>query len=785
MKLSIAWIFDHIDEHWTNCDIEQLIARFNQTTAEIEDYYIYDIQLDNFYIASQKSLTSSTLFIPELSKEITLAPRKNPTDLISVGATDIRFMVKRVGDSFEWARLSDFGGEKDGLIPALDIENSDLSGGWRKKFESKDVIIEVDNKSITHRPDMWGHRGFAREIAAMLNLKFKASKTFLAHYPVKIFDAMTKASSSNPYVIENRVDTRCPKYNGLYFNSIENKFSNIFIMSRLLKVGSRPINGLVDLTNYVTLDWSQPVHAYDAEKIVDKKVIIRTATKGEKLMLLDGTELEMTPEDMVIADGKKPICLAGVKGGMYDSVSTETRSIFFESATFDAATVRRSAFRHKTRTDSSARFEKTLDPNQAVEALFRFIKLLDQCGIAARYADDIIAVGKDSIAPVITVEHDFIQKRIGVPLQQEDVINALAPLEFGIEVRNNVYAITVPTFRSSKDIKIKEDIVEEVARRYGFVNIGLNIPRIVRAPFDLTSHNRKRKISKFFAYSAHMMEQQNYSFFDEGYLRELGIQQHAVTALLNPVSENYARLISSLIPGLLKNIKENVTHNDSIRFFEAGRIWLEDGSHIQEQKAYAGIFFEKRRPVDFYEMKYLLSRLFVELGFDSTHLEWRKVEHPPQLWYKPFQTAEIIYKHRSVGFMGKIEPLFLTKFNVLPESDASIFELNGEFLLEATAEVKKYAPLSRFQETFFDLSLLVPITTQAMDVQNRLTTLSDMIEKAELIDFFEHERWQGKRSLTFRVWLGSKEKTLEKEEVEALRQKAIEAMRSRGAELRA
>lgn len=786
MKLSIAWIFDHIDGRWTDCDIEKLMVRFNQTTAEIEDFYIFDVCLDNFYIAQQNSFTDSTFFIPELAQEIRVEPRKDGVGLSSHEMRAMNFMVKRDGSSYEWARLADFGSEKDGLLPALDIEDGDLNGGWRKKFEAKDVIIEVDNKSITHRPDMWGHRGFAREIAAMLNLRLKPQDEFLIKHPVALSETMsTQATVQNPYIIENRAGARCQKFNGLYFNAIENKASNIFVMSRLLKVGSRPINGLVDATNYVTLDWTQPVHAYDAQKIEDKKVVIRAAIQGEKLFLLDGTELEMTPEDIVIADGKKPMCLAGVKGGMHDSVSSDTHSIFFESATFDAAAVRRSAFRHKTRTDSSARFEKTLDPNQAVEAVWRFLKVLKTCNIAAEYAESIIAVGKDVTAPTITISHDFIEKRLGVTLSQEDIINALAPLEFGTEVRGDNYVITIPTFRASKDIKIKEDIVEEVARRYGFINIGLTIPRIIRTPFDLVPYTRKRKISTFFAYAAHMMEQQNYSLFDEDYLRELGITQNSPVTLVNPVSENFSRLVSSLVPGLFKNIKENATHHDSLRFFEAGRIWLEKGENVEEKKAYSGIFFEKRKSFDFYEAKYLLSRLLVELGFEESQVMWKKIERPQQPWYKPFQTAEIMYHNRCIGVIGKIEPLFLTKCDALPESDACIFELDGDFLINGTADVKKYAQLSRFQETYFDLSVLVPMRIESMHVQQRLATLSDIVEKSELVDFFEHERWQGQRSLTFRVWLGSKEKTLEKEEVEALRQRAIEAMHELGATLRA
>ncbi len=798
MKLSIAWIFDHIDAHWQDYDINLIVSKFNQTTAEIEKFYPVNINLEDFYLAQLPTIDSLNVFIPELQKKITMPERDHTFDLILKSATNIPFLIKKDHDKFLWAQLSDFGVEKDGLLPALNATEQDRTGTWREKFEHTDIIIEVDNKSITHRPDMWGHRGFAREIAAFLELPFLSKEKFLASKKALTFETTSEATQENPFIIDNQVPQACNKFNGLWFPTIENKPSDIFITSRLLKVGSRPINAIVDLTNYVTQDWSQPVHAYDADKITDKKVIIRMAKQDEKLLILDGTELSLTPDDMVIADNKKPMCLAGVKGGMHDSIDQHTKSILFEAANFNPKHVRLSAIRHKTRTDSSARFEKTLDPNQACESILRFIKLLEQCSINATSTNAVISVGPDAPELQINVKHDFLEKRTGLTLTSDDVTNLLSRLEFQVETKkeNNhtTYAITVPTFRSSKDIKIKEDILEEVARLYGFNKVKLELPRIHRTPFDLSGITKSRKIRHYLAHTARMIEQQNYALYNEQSLTELNLKQPTNVTIINPVSENYSRLVYSLIPGLLKNIKENHVHQDSLNFFEFARVWNnKKKENIHEQKSIAGIFFEKRKPVDFYICKNYIEQLLITLGFDQAKISWQKIEKNTdeyKPWYRSYQATRIIYTPneqtpQEIGIMGKIDPEFARTLDILPESDAFIFELDGNMLLHEKPSTKRYAPISRYQATSFDLSLLAPLTLTCKALEKELRDISPLVKQVTLIDYFEKEEWTDKRSLTFRILLSSNEKTLEKEEIESVRQQAINTIQSRGAELRA
>lgn len=786
MKLSLSWIFDHIDSNWRDVDVDRLAARFNQVTAEIEDFYRISYDISTFFIGL-KQKDSDSVFIPELKKELTLPPRNNTTDLVSENLDECAFLIKEEDGDFFWAVLSDFGVEKEGFLPALDISEEDAAGGWRSYFEADDIILEVDNKSITHRPDMWGHRGFAREIAAFLELPFKTKGDFLSGLPVVSFDKKSEPTNTNSFVIDNQTNGQCRKFNGLFIPSIENRPSNVFIVSRLLKVGSRPINGIVDLTNYVTLDWSQPVHAYDANKITDKKVVIRPAKQGEKMLLLDGNEIELTPQDIVVADGNKPMCLAGVKGGADDSISPQTKAVFFESANFEAGSVRRSALRHKTRTDSSARFEKTLDPNQAIEAILRFVELAGQCGIAMITADEIASVGKDIAPSMLRISHQFIEQRLGQRLDASIIEGLLKRLEFGVEIdRDNdevAYLISVPSFRASKDVKIKEDILEEIARAYGFEKIKLELPKIHRTPFDMSQLRKTRMIRRYLAYSANMVEQQNYAFFDEQFLKDIDLELPSPVSIVNPVSENNARLVTSLIPGLLKNMVENLVHHDKLSFFETGRTWHE-GSKIDERKEVAGVFFEKRKAFDFYEGKRVIASLLSMLGIKNSELSWEKMTTSLRPWYKTHQSAVVYQGDNVLGYIGLVDSTFLSKLPVLPESSAFVFELNGDALLKQPALDKYFAPFSRYQETFFDLSLMTPLALTTKSLEDSLHQVSPVVTSVKLIDFFEKEEWLDKRSLTFRVWIGSKEKTLDKEEIDAVWKQAIAAVEAVGAQIR-
>ncbi|MBD3231679.1 phenylalanine--tRNA ligase subunit beta [Candidatus Dependentiae bacterium] len=800
MKLSISWIFDHINANWKKQNIDELISKFNKISAEIENYYKIDFDLKDFALGKITKINNRLkIEIPEWKIKCDLPSREDFKE-------NLIFMVRRREKKIEWAKLSDFGLDKDGYVPALDIQQQDLKGEWKKYFETQDVIIEVDNKSITHRPDMWGHRGFAREIAAFLNLDFIDANKLVQTKSVDTYQKKAKATEQNPISIEVKAENACKRFAGIYFNSVQNKPTNIFIFSRLIKVGVRPINGLIDLTNYLTLDWSQPVHVYDVENIEGRSIIVRMAEKGEKITLLDENEIKLSEKDLVIADENKPLCLAGVMGGIDSIIQQNTKNIFFESANFDAAVVRRTALRHKCRTESSIRFEKTLDPNQNIHGILRFLRLAKLYGIELNSANRILSVGIPIEEKTIQVEHEYFQKRSGLKLDDDyDIIYPLQRLGFKVEkkliediqkqigdlqlTRNYIYTITIPTFRSCKDVQTKEDILEEIVRFFGLDKIALSLPCFKKQPSVLNRIFKQRKIKNYLVECAKMIEQRNYAFFDENFLESVKLQNiESAAEIVNPVSQNAKRLVSSLLPGLFKNIQDNFHEQDRLRFFEMAKIWstggLKERSGIKEIKKIAGVFFEKRKNVDFYQCKAYITGMLSLVGINTDILNFVKIDKPKNAWCIKYQSAYIYYDKVKLGILGKVDPLFLSKLDVLSESDAFFFELNADFLIDYVSKVKKFDGLPKYQETYFDLSMFVPLDLTTKKIESILDKVDVLVIKVKLIDFFEKEDWLDKRSLTFRIWLNSEKKTLEKDEIDAVWKKSIKSVEKVGASLR-
>jgi len=790
MKVSLAWIFDHIDYDWKKQDINEIISKFNYVTAEIEGFSKVNIDLSQIFMAHCVGAGSPDgnvgVDITELSETASLPVRKCISG-------ECFLVYKDQNGDFLWATCKHVGLDKDGLLPAFDVSDKDARGDWRTFFESQDIIFDVDNKSLTHRPDMWGHRGFAREIAAFLRLPLAAKKQIIAEAP---------KGKNSPFSIEIKAEKACSRFSGLFFESIENKPSNLFIASRLIKVGVRPISGIVDLTNYVMLDWSQPVHAYDAEKIAGKKLIARMAKDKEVLELLDGSELKLSSKDLVITkeqvlvDKEKVIGLAGVMGGLHDSVSENTKSIFFESANFDPTHIRRTVLRHGVRTESSTRFEKTLDPNQITDAILRFIFLCKEVGIETKINSPIVCVGKAFKEKTIGVRHSFLEKRSGVVLEKNDIIEPLTRLGFTVSDSEEqlgddsdiLYTITIPSYRGAKDIEIKEDILEEVIRFFGFNKIALTTPTIKREPSDLGPLLLMRKIKDFLVYSAQMMEQRNYIYYDEDFLQEIGLDFDKCLKIKNPVSENNVRIVSSLMPNLFKNIKQNCANENSLRFFEYGRVCHIAEDSVIEKKRLAGVIFEKRQAVNFYENKSYLEDLFkicgipVELGA----VEWRKIDESRKEfpWVMPYQSAEIFLNDIKIGTLGKVDTAFLCKLDALPESEAFFFDIDIDKLISYSVPEIIYSQISKFPGITFDLSFMVPMTLTVSEIKDSLLDSDDLIEKVELIDFFDKEDWVDKRSVAFRLWVSHPDKTLEKSEIEDVRDNSIKSIEKLGAELR-
>lgn len=772
MKLSIAWIFDHIQTDWKKVDIPQLVNHFNQTTAEIEDFEKITVDLRSFTLGQVVAVHADTVIVRsvEFKQDITLPYRDD-------AALGQLFLIKKHEDKFGWASIRDLQCNKDGSLPALYCDKQELAGAWKKGFETEDYILEVDNKSITHRPDMWGHRGFAREIAAILQAPLKPLESFLADKPIKQYDSYAEPTKGNPFTIEVKASDLCKRVACFYIEHVERRASLLWMANRLVRVDSRPIDALVDATNYIMRDLGQPMHAFDASSITTKKIVVRRALNKEHVTLLDGKTVDLTGDDCIISDGVKPLSIAGVMGGLETAVTPHTTALLLESGCFDATAIRRTALRFKKRTEASARFEKSLDPNQCQLAILRFLKLLNDAHIPMHEAQDIIVIGKPAHEIEIRVSHDFIEKRIGATIASEFIIKTLERLSFKVSYKDGVYTIIVPTFRCTKDVTIKEDIVEEVGRFFGFTDIPLCLPLRHMKSFDINPVCRVREIKRLLAYALSMHEVCNYSFFDEDFLRQLQWQPVNAPRIKNPVSENWQRLLTSLIPGLLKDIVINKADHNRIRFFEWGRIWEQDTT-IVEKKSVAGIFFDQQGSIDFYEAKADLQKLFTLLNCE---VRCEKIDEPEQPWYAPYQSAYITVDGTKIGMAGKIDQ---TLFQNLAQGDAFIFELDGDFLLHYTKPIKRFVPLEKYPGIERDISMLVPAPLSVDELTTLITQASDKIVEVTLLDFFEKEAWKDMRSLTFRFEVRNPDRTMTSEEADAVLDVVVQSLKKLGITIR-
>lgn len=769
MKISIRWIFDHIDSSWNTVDIAHLVKVFNEKTAEIEHVDRITVDLSHLTLLRVTQVHEDGIIGLDIASgaECSLPARSG----VKVGDC---YSIRTNDGACKWAMLSDFASEKEGLFPAIHGEDQALKD-WKHAFEAEDVILHVDNKSVTHRPDLWGHRGFAREIAALLDLPFADEKHCLAAKNVQAYDHTAQPTQDNPFTIAIKDTERCKRFAGLYFSSIDHQASALWMAARLARIDARPIDFIVDATNYVMFDVSQPLHAFDAAKIPTRTIEAQRARPGQKLKLLDDQTIELTDQDTIISDGDRPLALAGVMGGKDAGVSAQTKTLFLESANFNATGIRRSSVRFKVRSEASARFEKTLDPNQNITGILRFLRLLDDAHLPYTCSGSIASLGTIVHPIEIAISHAYIERHIGTKIDTDFVIKTLQKIQFGVQHHDGEYRITVPTYRATKDIGIKEDIVEEIARFYGYDAIPERLPEKITRAHSLEHVYRLRSIKQVCAYSMVMREVYNYAFFDEPFLNAIGWEPRDSVAVKNPVSERYRRLVTTLIPGLLQSLESNNTE-DTLRFFEWGRVWR-NNNEIEEAALLAGVLFDKKS-VDFYDAKAILSRLF---SFLEMSVEWQKIDEPQDPWWMPYQTAQLLLDGKPIGIAGKVDTAFL---NTIIEGDAFVFELDGDALLSYIRPQLRYTAPSKYPAVERDISILVPLRLTVRHVMQAIKNVDARIEGIRLLDMFEKQEWAGSRALTFRFIIQAQDRTLTKEEAEVIWQQVSQAITDLGATVR-
>ena len=776
MKISVAWIFDFIQSPVDQVDVTKLVHLFNTRSAEIEHYEKVEYDLSSFYLAKViDALESKTiLFVEEVEETVELPSR------LDVRNNQYYLVAKKQG-LWQWVSFLDLQSDKEGLMPALHVSEKILDGSWRDLVEKSDYILDVDNKSINHRPDLWGHYGIAREVASFMGLQLKSLDSMLAQQQVDHFNSVSVVSKKNP--IEVTVDSQsgCSRFAGLYADSLTHQDSDIAKAFRLLKVGAKPIDAVVDLTNYVMFEIGHPMHVFDAQTFNSKKLSVRLATAKESLTLLDGQNIALRSSDIVVTDSKQPVALAGIMGGQQSAYKKETKAIYLEAAGFDAATIRKTAQHFKLRTEASTRFEKTLDPMQNITVLQRFVYWAQQDGILGDVNNSITSVGLVLKPMTCTISHAFIKQKVGVDLSSVFICKTLHSLGFKVEEKvvdkQLLYHVTVPTFRVKKDIEIKEDILEELVRMYGFENITYKLPHRIIQPFSVKKTNLLSDLKRQLAFGCKMHEVRDYLFYDESFIQRLSFDPESTIRVKNPVSENWRRLVTSLVPHLLKNVELNHASKDHIRLFECNSIWPNKNGLHTESKSLAGIVFDKQ-VVDFYDIKRELQALWDLLNIEVI---FKKADDAIAPWYDRYKTAELWVQDKQVGYAGMLSENFIRP---ILAGQGFVFELDLETLLSFDNKSTQFKPWSKYQNVSYDISMLVPLKVSADMIKSAILQSSSYIFSVSLVDFFEKEDWQDQRALTFRYIMSPHDKTLAKKEIEEIVEKVVKSVEKYDAKIR-
>jgi phenylalanyl-tRNA synthetase beta chain len=641
----------------------------------------------------------------------------------------------------------------------------------------QDWVFAIDNKSINHRPDLWGHYGIARELAAIYGRPLRP----LGSPPV-----LPQAGTSVAVVVDDPVG--CPRYCGLVIDGVVVGPSPASLRWQLQAVGQRAISLPVDLTNYVMLDLGQPMHAFDARQIGAGPIRVRRARDGEVMTTLDGQRRELTPQDLLICAGDQPAALAGIMGGQGSMVAPTTQSLFLESANFHAATIRRTSMRLGLRTDSSARFEKAQDPAHAELAIYRFLALLQQHCPTAKAAGPLVdPAGFAFVPPRIVLRRQRLHDKLGIALEDDRVVGILRSLEFVVEPQAAGWLVQPPSFRATKDIANEDDLIEEVGRMFRYDNIpeqplqGQIAPPPRHAELQLV-----RRAIELACTDLGCSEAYNYTFANDAVLRACAADGQPYLAVQNPVSPETARIRRHVMPGLLASAARNLHQEGEVWLCEHGKGYHPEmrGEHNlpHEVRELALVVTRKAGEHPYGALREAVQRLLARLGYPAALQRiWHGKDQP---WVHPRCAVAIDVDGSPVGYIAHLHPSVALAMQ-LPAATA-IACIDVRALVANGRRMARYQPVPTFPQLPVDVALLVDSSVQVAAVADFLRGIGKkLVREVTLFEAYRGERLPpGKKSLNFTVTLGAEDRTLTEEDERKYLQKVREHASEAGAELR-
>lgn len=606
-------------------------------------------------------------------------------------------------------------------------------------------------------PDCFSHIGMAREIAAILNLKFKIRNSKLKE------DKETKTKNFISVSVESKND--CPRYMARVVKNVKIGPSPKWIQERLEVCGLRPINNLVDATNFIMLETGQPLHVFDADKL-SGGISVRRGKAGEKIFTLDGDRYDLNENILVIADSQEPLAIAGIKGGKKAEIGQNTKNIVIEAANFDSALIRKTSQKLRLRTDASLRFEHKIDAAAAEFAINRTAQIINELA-GGQICSGLIDIYQiKSKKKIIKLSLDYAQGLLGMKVLAKDIKDIFKRLELKILKADAVsIEVEIPSFRL--DLVLQEDLIEEIGRILGYEKMPGVFPIGYLAPPKRNLDVYWEDFSKNILRDLIFNESYNYSFISEKDVANFGLKAEDLMELENPISSDFKYLRPSLLIGLIKNAVLNFKFGEELRMFEMGNIF----ANKKETKIISGVVAGKKNSSQFYILKGVIDSLLNKMGIADVAYEGGSFN-----FLNKNKSAKIKVGQEEIGFLGEISPEILKKFKL--DAEAVAFDLNFEKISALCNEETAYRPISQYPAAIRDVAILVPLNIKVEDVLNKINGAGGaLVSEVELFDIYEGEGLpEGKKNLAFHIIYQSKDKTLSNEEITGLHSKIIKAL---------
>ena len=651
-------------------------------------------------------------------------------------------------------------------------EDAEVGQSAIKALGLDDVVFEYEITS--NRVDCYGVIGIAREAAATFGRKF---------CPPVVKTTGNGEDASDYIKVTVKDPDLCPRYTARVVKNVKIGPSPKWMQRCLAANGIRPINNLVDITNYVMEEYGQPMHAYDLDTIEGREIIVRRAEAGEKFVTLDGQERIMDENVLMICDGKKAVGIGGIMGGENSMITDQVKTVLFEAACFNGTNIRLSSKRIGLRTDASGKFEKGLDPNNAEAAINRACQLMEELG-AGEVVGGMVDVCSETREPSrVPFEPERINAILGTDLTKEEMLGYLARVELAYDEKTN--EIVAPTFR--QDIHCTADVAEEVARFYGYDKIPTTLPNgeatTGKLPFKLRIEQVARDIAEYCGFSEGM----TYSFESPKVFDKLRIPADSdlrkVITISNPLGEDYSIMRTTTLNGMLTSLATNYNRrNKNVRLYEIGKVYLPKSlplTELPDERVHftLGMYGDG----DFFDMKGVCEEFFEKAGMK------KKVYYTPDSgkpWLHPGRQANIIYEGSVVGYLGEVHPLVADAYGIGEKTYIAVIDILD--ILKYAGFDHKYTGIAKYPAVTRDLSMVVPKSVLAGDIEKMLEQRGGKIlESYQLFDVYEGSQIkEGYKSMAYSIVFRDHERTLEEADITAVMKKILNGLTSLGIELR-